>query len=74
MARARGSQSRGRGFDSPYLHPNGKYLQNASSSGYRPAYRAHLFPEIDRYVSIEEYLEEVRAAQAAGLTNLDVDI
>jgi putative pyruvate formate lyase activating enzyme len=41
---------------------------------YRPAYRAHLFPEIDHYVSREEYTEVVDKARECGLTNLDVDI
>jgi putative pyruvate formate lyase activating enzyme len=41
---------------------------------YRPAYHAHLYPEIDRYVSGEEYREVVEEARSLGLTNLDVDI
>jgi putative pyruvate formate lyase activating enzyme len=41
---------------------------------YRPAYRAHLFPEIDSYVSREAYLEVVQAARQSGLVNLDVDV
>ncbi len=41
---------------------------------YRPAYRAHLHPEIDRYVSRREYEEVVRAAVSAGLNNLDTDL
>jgi putative pyruvate formate lyase activating enzyme len=41
---------------------------------YRPAYRAHLFPEIDRYVSRDEYREVVEEARRSGLTHLDVDI
>jgi len=41
---------------------------------YRPAYRAHLFPEIDCYVSREEYTRVVDEARKCGLTNLDVDI
>ena len=41
---------------------------------YRPAYRAHLFPEIDRYVSREEYAGVVDEARKCGLTNLDVAI
>ena len=40
---------------------------------YRPAYRAHLYHEIDAYVSREQYLEVVREAGDCGLTNLDVD-
>jgi uncharacterized Fe-S radical SAM superfamily protein PflX len=41
---------------------------------YRPAYRAHLFPEIDRPVSREEYTRVVEEARRNGLTQLDVDI
>ena len=40
---------------------------------YRPAYRAHLHPEIDRPVRREEYLAVVEAARNLGLTNLDAD-
>jgi putative pyruvate formate lyase activating enzyme len=35
---------------------------------YRPRHRAHLFPEIARPVSHEEYREAVRVARAAGLS------
>lgn len=38
---------------------------------YRPACRAHLFPEINRPVSMEEYMQIVDEARACGLTNLD---
>ena len=41
---------------------------------YRPAYRAHLYPEIDSYVSREDYVEVVTEARNLELTNLDVDI
>ncbi len=41
---------------------------------YRPAYRAHLFPEIDTCVSRKEYAGVVEEARRCGLTNLDVDI
>lgn len=41
---------------------------------YRPAYRAHLFPQIDHYVSREEYATVVAKARECGLTNLDVDL
>ncbi|TFH26047.1 MAG: radical SAM protein [Bacteroidia bacterium] len=41
---------------------------------YRPAYRAHLYPEIDRPVSRDEYTRVVEEARCFGLTNLDVDI
>ncbi len=40
---------------------------------YRPAYRAHLFPEIDSSVSRDIYDEVVTEARNLGLTNLDVD-
>ena len=41
---------------------------------YRPAYRAHLFPEIDTCVSREAYQEVVQEARKCGLLNLDADI
>jgi putative pyruvate formate lyase activating enzyme len=41
---------------------------------YRPAYRAHLYPEIDRYVTRKEYEEVVNEARKQGLTNLDGDL
>jgi putative pyruvate formate lyase activating enzyme len=41
---------------------------------YRPAYRAHLYTEIDRFVNREEYTQVVEEARACGLTQLDVDI
>lgn len=41
---------------------------------YRPAYRAHLYPQIDRPVSREAYIEIVDEARQCGLTNLDVDL
>lgn len=41
---------------------------------YRPAYRAHLYPEIDRPVSMQEYKNVVEEARKAGLFNLDVDL
>lgn len=41
---------------------------------YRPAYRAHLFPEIDTQVSREAYQKVVMEARKCGLVNLDVDI
>ena len=41
---------------------------------YRPAYRAHLFPEIDGSVSRDTYREVVTEARKCGLTNLDVDV
>jgi putative pyruvate formate lyase activating enzyme len=40
---------------------------------YRPAYRAHLYPEIDAYVSRDEYLSVVKEAGNCGLKNLDID-
>ena len=41
---------------------------------YRPAYRAHSYPEINRPVSREEYIKVVDEARRCGLTNLDVDL
>jgi putative pyruvate formate lyase activating enzyme len=41
---------------------------------YRPAYRAHSYPEIDRYVTREEYANVVHHARKVGLTQLNVDI
>jgi putative pyruvate formate lyase activating enzyme len=41
---------------------------------YRPAYRAHLYPEIDRPVSRTEYGRVVEEARRCGLTQLDVDL
>lgn len=41
---------------------------------YRPAYRAHLYPEIDSPVSRSQYIEIVDEARRCGLTNLDVDL
>jgi putative pyruvate formate lyase activating enzyme len=41
---------------------------------YRPAYRAHLFPEIANHVSRDAYLEVVQEARRCGLVNLDVDV
>ena len=40
---------------------------------YRPAYRAHLFPEIDRVVSREDYEAIVRVARESGLQNIEAD-
>jgi len=41
-------------------------------SQYRPMYRAHEHEKINRRITYEEYDEVVRAARAAGLTNLDI--
>ncbi|MFH0758582.1 MAG: radical SAM protein [Bacteroidota bacterium] len=41
---------------------------------YHPAYRAHLYPEINSSVSRENYLRVVDEARRCGLTNLDVDV
>lgn len=38
---------------------------------YHPAFRAHLFPEINRLISREEYQEAVQLASQAGLHRLD---
>jgi len=40
---------------------------------YRPAYRAHLYPEIAHSVKREAYRAVVREARKCGLVNLDVD-
>jgi putative pyruvate formate lyase activating enzyme len=39
---------------------------------YRPMYKAHEYPEINRRITREEYLAVVRTARNAGLTNLDI--
>ena len=41
---------------------------------YRPAYRAHLYPAIDRPVSRQEYICVVDEARRCGLIQLDVDL
>jgi len=41
---------------------------------YRPAYRAHLYPAIDRPVSRQEFIQVVDEACRCGLTQLDVDL
>jgi len=38
---------------------------------YRPAYRAHLYPELNRRLTRQEYQEAVKLALAAGLRRLD---
>ncbi|MEW6717896.1 MAG: radical SAM protein [Chloroflexota bacterium] len=38
---------------------------------YRPAYRAHRFPELNRRITQEEYLEAVETAHKYGLRRLD---
>jgi putative pyruvate formate lyase activating enzyme len=38
---------------------------------YRPAYKAHLFPELNRGISGPEYAAAVRLAEEAGLRRLD---
>ncbi len=38
---------------------------------YRPCYRAHEYPEINRHLTAEEYREAVKAAIDAGLHRLD---
>jgi len=40
---------------------------------YRPAYRAHLFTDIDSYVSRDACQEVVCEVRRYGLDNLDVD-
>ncbi|GAB4120270.1 MAG: radical SAM protein [Acidobacteriota bacterium] len=39
---------------------------------YRPAYKAHRFPELSRRLTFAEFQEAVEAARSAGLTNLDI--
>lgn len=41
---------------------------------YRPAFQAHLYPEINRSVTGSEYKAVVREARERGLTNLDTDL
>jgi putative pyruvate formate lyase activating enzyme len=41
-------------------------------SQYRPMYKAHDYPEIDRRLRRREYNEVVDHARQVGLTNLDV--
>lgn len=50
--------------------PKDTYLNIMSQ--YQPTYRAHEFPEIARRITRDEYQEVVKAAQEAGLTNLDI--
>ncbi len=50
--------------------PHDTYLNIMSQ--YRPMYRAFEYPEIARGITREEYAEAVRAAQKAGLTNLEI--
>jgi putative pyruvate formate lyase activating enzyme len=38
---------------------------------YRPAYKSHLFPELDRRLTVQEFQAAVEAAQSAGLNRLD---
>jgi putative pyruvate formate lyase activating enzyme len=38
---------------------------------YRPAYKAHHFPELNRRISHQEYQAAVEMAHAAGLHRLD---
>ncbi|MEM4246532.1 MAG: radical SAM protein [Candidatus Bathyarchaeia archaeon] len=38
---------------------------------YRPCYKAHEYPELNRRITSEEYAEAVRLAQEAGLQRLD---
>jgi len=41
-------------------------------SQYTPVFRASEFPEIDRRITREEYIQAVAWARTAGLTNLDI--
>ncbi len=38
---------------------------------YRPAYKAHYFPELNRRITRQEYQAAVKMAQDAGLSRLD---
>lgn len=40
---------------------------------YYPEYKAFEYPEIDRRISVQEYLEALQWADECGLTNLDPD-
>jgi putative pyruvate formate lyase activating enzyme len=55
-------------FLSTQISPN-TYLNLMDQ--YRPAYKAHHFPELDRRVTRQEYEAAVRMAQEAGLNRLD---
>jgi len=50
--------------------PKNTYLNIMSQ--YRPMYKASEYSEINRRITREEYLEVVKSAQEAGLTNLDI--
>ncbi len=50
--------------------PKNTYLNLMSQ--YRPVYKAHDYPQIARKITREEYQRAVQWAQAAGLTNLDI--
>ncbi|NQU75196.1 MAG: radical SAM protein, partial [Planctomycetes bacterium] len=52
--------------------PQDTYLNIMSQ--YRPMYKASEYPQIARRITRAEYSEVVKAAKAAGLTNLDVGI
>jgi putative pyruvate formate lyase activating enzyme len=41
-------------------------------SQYRPMYKAFDYPEIARRITRDEYMTVIKAAQSAGLTNLDI--
>ncbi len=41
-------------------------------SQYRPMYRAHQYPDIDRPLTRKEFQQAIRWAREAGLTNLDI--
>lgn len=50
--------------------PKDTYLNIMSQ--YRPAYKAHQYPELSRNLTVHEYREAVEWAKKANLTNLDV--
>jgi putative pyruvate formate lyase activating enzyme len=41
-------------------------------SQYTPAFNAHDYPEISRRLTVKEYRDAIKAATAAGLTNIDI--
>lgn len=50
--------------------PKDTYLNLMSQ--YRPVYKASQFPEINRRITRQEYIEAVDYARKAGLTNLEI--
>jgi putative pyruvate formate lyase activating enzyme len=50
--------------------PKDTYLNLMSQ--YTPTFKAFEFPEISRRITRKEFMEAVRSARDAGLTNLDI--